>query len=249
MANNLDMGKFTPMTTVVSMFLDAHGRSYGDFRKTWVLAFRGLQKVMPQFAALPKSVRILIDGNKTAQLPTDYISWSKIGIMDSNGQFSSLKINNALSSLKDVNPNRLNYLTPDINTSISTLASAPFFFNLYGNGVFYNSPMFGIGGGLIQYGECSVDEKNMIIKVPPDFKYSSIILEYISSPERDGEYVVESVLVEAIIAFIEWKTNLGQRQEFYACCTEARRTMPNKRVTLQNVNQIIRETGGQYLKA
>lgn len=249
MANNLDIGKYTTLSSVVSMYLDAHSKSYADFRKCWVLSFRALALLNQQFAALPKSIRILVDGNKTAQLPADYISWSKIGIMDSNGQISSLKINPALSSLRDSNPNRLNYITPDINTSINQLAAAPLFFNFYGNGAYYNSPMFGIGGGLIQFGECEVDEKNMIIKFPPDFKYASVVLEYISAPERDGDYAIENVLTEPVIAFIEWKTGIGSRQEFYGCCVEARRTMPNKRVTLQNVNEVIRQTTGMFLKA
>lgn len=249
MANNLDIGKYTPMATIVSMYLDAHSKPYTDFRKIWTLAFRAYQKVNQQFAAMPKSIRILIDGNKTAQLPSDYLSWSKIGIMDDNGMISSLKVNQALSILKDNNPKRLNYLTADINTSVGAIAAAPFFFNFFGNGAYYSAPLFGVVGGLLQYGECKVDEKHNVIIVPPDFKFSSIILEYISAPERDNDYQVESTLVEAIIAFLEWKTNLGPRQEFYACCIEARRTFENKRVTLQNINQIVRETSGMYLKA
>src|SRR5882757_6260769 len=113
MANNLDINKFTPMATIVSMYLDAHSKPYTDYRKCWVLSFRALQKVNQQFAALPKSIKLLINGNKTADLPPDYLIWSKIGIMDEHGQISSLKINTALSSYRDNSPNRLNYLTPD----------------------------------------------------------------------------------------------------------------------------------------
>lgn len=249
MASNLDIQKFVPLKTVVSMFLDAHDKGMGDYDKMWILSFRALAKLNQQFAALPKSLMLPVNGNKTVDFPSDYITWSKIGIMTDHGQFVSIKINNALSTLRDSNPNRLNYLTPEVNSSLGLLGAAPFFFNYYGNGVYNMSPLFGYGGGLIQYGEAKVDEENKVIILPPDFKYASVLLEYISAPERDGDYVVETVLQEPIIAFLEWKTGLGSRQEFYGCCVEARRTMPNKRVTLQNINQIVRETSGGYLKA
>jgi hypothetical protein len=140
-------------------------------------------------------------------------------------------------------------LTTQVNNSIGLLANAPYFFNYFGNGAYQGSPLFGVGGGLIQYGECKIDERNSVILMPTDFKYDHIILEYISAPERDGDYVVETCLQEPIIAFLEWKLKLGNRQEFYGACTEARRSLTNKRVTLQNANEIVREAMGQFLKA
>jgi len=248
MANNLDIGPYTPLKTIVAMFLDNHDKSVGDEDKCWILGFRALAKMNYSFAALPKSVRLLKNANNTVDFPDDYMMWSKIGIMDEHGKFNSIKINNSISTLRDTNPNRLNYLTPDINNSLDSLFAAPFFFNFYNNGIFYNM-FFGVQGGLLQFGECRVDEKNRVFVLDEHFKYNEILLEYISSPERDGDYVVDSVLVEPVIAFIEWKMKLDTRENFYGCCVEARRSMPGKRVTLQQVNEVLRETTGMYLKA
>lgn len=248
MASNLDIGKYTPLMTIVAVFLDAHEKSAGDQDKAWILAFRALAKLNYSFAALPKSIRLPVNANKTVDLPTDYLMWSKIGIMDHDGKINSLKINNSISTLRDTNPNRLTYLTPDINSGIDSLFAAPFFFNFFNNGVFQNM-YFGVQGGLIQYGECRIDEKNRVIILDEHFKYDHVLMEYISSPQRDNDYVVDNILTEPIIAFLEWKTGVGQREEFYACCVEARRSMPGKRVTLQNINEIIRQTQGMYLKA
>ena len=249
MATNLDIQAYVPLATIINMYIDAHSKTNADFRKCWVLGFRALALMNQQFAALPKTVALPLNGNRTVDFPVDCINWSKIGLMDENGKFSSLKINRSISALRDKNPNRQNYITEQINTSLGILANAPFFFNFYGNGVYANSPLFGIGGGLQQFGECNVDEKNRVVILSPDFNYDHIIFEYISAPERDADYTVETYLQEPIIAFIEWKTGLGQRELFYAACTEARRAMPGKRVTLQQVNQIVREASGFYLKA
>jgi len=61
--------------------------------------------------------------------------------------------------------------------------------------------------------------------------------------------MVLSVLTEAIIAFIKWKMKVGDRAEFYAEATEARRTLPGKKVTLQGINQVLREPNAQKLRS
>lgn len=249
MASNLDIQQYIPLKSVIAYFMDQYDKSGGDEDKFWLLGCRALALINQQFGALPKSVRLPVDGNKTVPFPADLISWSKIGIIDDNGQISSLKINRGLSFFRDNNPNRIAALAPDVNTSLGLLTGAAFFFNFYGNGAYTNIPFFGIGGGLQQFGECNVDEKNRVILLAPNFKYPDIALEYLSAPERDPDYMVETIFQEPIIAFLEWKMKLASRQEFYAACVEARRAMPGKRVTLQQLNQVVRETSGFYLKA
>ena len=48
--------------------------------------------------------------------------------------------------------------------------------------------IFGIGGGLIQYGSCRVDEENRVVILDEHFKYEQIIFECIVSPEKNGDY-------------------------------------------------------------
>ena len=152
-----EYNKYTPLKTIVSMALDEVDKSIASFEKAWVLAFRAMVLVNQQIAAEPKSIKIMLNGNKTATFPTDYISWTKIGIMDSNGVLSTLKINNGISILKDNNPDRLNYLTQDVNTNLPLLLQSPYFFNYWYNGAF--QILYGVGGGLVQYGEYIVTGK------------------------------------------------------------------------------------------
>lgn len=239
--------KYIPLKEVVSYFLDENDKSIGDFDKCWILAFRGMKKLGHAMTNEPKSVRLPVNGNKTVTFPSDYVSWTKIGILNDNGEVSTLKINNALTSFKDNNPNRLQQINGDINNGFQTIIGTPFYLNYYYNG--YYQQMFGVGGGLIQYGECKVDEKNNVIILPPDFKYDNIMLEYLSAPERDGDYQILESTSEAIIAFIAWKMKAASRENFFAEATEARRTLPGKKFNLQTFNQVLRESNGMKLLA
>lgn len=240
-----DIQSYVPLKTIVSYTLDENNSSDGDFDRLWVLAFRALVDMLFDITAEPITVRLPVNGNQTVNFPSDYLSWVKIGILNADGQVSTLKINNAISTFKDNNPNRLSQLDPDITDKLPILLNSPFYVNYFYNGMY--QPLFGVGGGLIQYGECRVDEENRIVVLSPHFKYTHIIFEYLSSPQRNGDYTVPIQAQEAIIAFIKWKNKTGTREEYIAEKIAARRRMPKKRVTLQQVNQVLRESNGMKL--
>lgn len=242
-----DLQQNVPLKRIVSYCVDETEQSIGSFDRYWVLAFRALVDLLLDISGEPISVRLPVDGNKTVQFPVDYITWTKIGILNNNGEVCTLKINNALTSFKDTNPNRLEKLTADVSDAFPFLLSNPYYLNFYYNGQY--QPLFGVGGGLIQFGECKVDEENGLIILPPDFRFDSIILEYISSPEKNGDYTVPLACQEAVIAFIKWKAKQGPREEYIAEKISARRRMPKKKVTLQVINQVIRESESMKLRS
>ena len=242
-----DITQYVPLKTIVSYTLDETKQSIGTFDEYWTLAFRGLVDMLFDITAEAITVRLPILGNKTVPFPSDYLSWVKIGILNANGEVSTLKINNALATYKDTNSNRLEKLTADISDAAPLLLGSPFYLNYYYNNTY--QPLFGVGGGLIQYGECRIDDKNNLIILPPDFRFDSIILEYISSPEKNGDYTVPIVCQEAIIAFIKWKAKQGSREEYIAEKTNSRRRMPKKKVNLQYVNQVLRESEAMKLRS
>lgn len=235
-----------PLLRIVDMTLDELKKSDGDRDQFWVLAFRALVDLMYDIAAQAITFRLPVNPNMTVNFPPGCISWTKIGILNNNGEVSTLKINNALTTWKDLNPNRLVDLTPDITDGLPTLIQSPFYLNYFYDGVY--QPLFGVGGGLIQYGDCRVDEENRVVILQPDFKYKQIIFECIYSPEKDGDYKVPLALQEAIISFIKWKAKLGTREEYISDKINARRRMPKKKVTLQHINQVIRESEAQKLR-
>lgn len=242
-----DIGVYTSLKGIVAMALDEEEKSIGSFDRCWILGLRGLTKITFSFAGQPQTVRLPVLPSKTVMFPPGLLSWSKIGIMDDNGQINTLRINNALTTFRDNNPNRLQALTPEINTSIGSLALVPYYSNYYYGGGCYQ--LYGVGNGIITYGECRVDEENRVIILAPDFRFDSIMVEGIMCPEKDNDYQVYTCLREAIIMFIRWKLKLAKREEFFAEAVEARRSMPKKKFILQTFNQVIRESDGMKMKA
>ncbi len=237
--------KYITLKEVVAEFLDQYEKSNADFDMAWIIAFRGLENMHFNVSAEPKTVRLVINGNMTATLPPDYVKWTKIGLINQNGEVSTLRIDNALTTFRDTHPNRLELITADVNNGwIGSLESSPFL-NYYQDGLY--TPLFGIGGGLIQFGECRVDEANNIIVLPPNYRFDNVLLEYISCPTRDDDYKVDRRLREALITFIAWKFRLDTDTNYYARLTEARRLLHP--VNLQYFSQIIREGGKFCLKA
>lgn len=235
--------KYEPISRVVSFFCDQYKKVDED--RYYVMAVRGLENMHYNISAEPKTVRLIVQTNQTVTFPPDYVNWVKIGILNNNGEVSTLKINNALTTFRDNNPNRLELLTPDINDSWFGDINAPYI-NYYNSDGFYET-LYGVGqAGLIQYGECRVDEKNNIILLNPKFQYSSIIFEYISSPEKDTDYLVDVRLREALISFIAWKCKLDTRETYYAALTEANRMI--KPLRMQSFQETIRRNERFTLK-
>lgn len=246
MSGDTDILPDVPLLQIVDYALDELKKSDGDRDRYWVLAFRALVEMMYDISAHPVTLRLPVNANMTVNFPPGCISWTKIGILNNNGEISTLKINNALTTWKDLNPNRLVDLTPDITDSLPTLIQSPFYLNYFYDGVY--QPLFGVGGGLIQYGDIRVDDENRVVILQPDFKYAQILFECIYSPKKDGDYKVSLALQEVIIAFIKWKDKQGTYQEYIAAKFNARRRMPKKKVVLQHINQVIRESETQKLR-
>lgn len=244
--DNTDIVPEIPLLQIVDYALDELKKSDGDRDRYWVLAFRALVDLLFDIAAKPVTFRLPVNANMTVNFPPGCLSWTKIGILNNNGEISTLKINNALTTWKDLNPKRLTSLTPDITDSLPTLIQSPFYLNYFYDGVY--QPLFGVGGGLIQYGDIRVDDANRIVILQPDFKYAQILFECLYAPQKDPDYKVPIQLLEVIVAFIKWKDKLGTYQEYIAEKIKARRRMPKKKVVLQHINQVLRESESQKLR-
>lgn len=241
------IGIYTPAKTIVAMTLDELDKSNADFDKIWILVFRFLTYINFDVSGQTKTVRLPVLGNNTVPFPADMVSWTKIGLLDEKGQINTLRVNNALTTFRDNNPNRLQNLTPNINDGVGQLAYAPFYSNYYYGGDCFQ--LYGLDNGVITYGDCKVDTINKVIILGIDFRYDSIMLEYLSVPQMDDDYQIFTCLVEAAIAFAKWKLKQGTYQEYIAALIIGRRSLPKKRVDLQTINQVIRESQGFKLRS
>lgn len=239
--------KYEKLMTVISYFMDQHNHSIGDMDRFWIMGFRGLREIYRTVSAEPKTLRLTVNGNGTVTLPDDYIKWSKIGALNGDNTISTFAVNNNMTTWQDTSPNRIGQLVPDIpfSTDAIGLLAAPYFLNFWNNGTF--NPMFGTGNGLVQYSEIKVDERNGVIILGPNYPFDDLYLEYLSAPEKDVDYMIDTDCTEALIAFLEWKTRVGTENDFYNRLREARRKISP--ITLQEINQVLREGHGFKVKA
>lgn len=241
-----DITKYVSLKRVVSYFLDEQNKSGADFHRAWIIAFRALVELGFNIAFEPETFRLPVNGNMTATLPQGYLKWTKIGVINASGEVSFLKINNSLTKWRDSSPNRLSNISPDINdTDLSFNTLNPFFSNYY-FGSFY-TPLFGLGAGMVTYGDCVVDEANNLIVLAPTFPYADVLVECLISQQQNEDYQIQTVCQEAVIAFIAWKFKVGSEQDYYNRLIEARRKL--KPITLQEIQQAIRENQKYSLKS
>lgn len=241
-----DITPYTPLRRMVAFALDEEDRSIGHEDKYWLLGLRALTELNYDISAQPKTIELIVDSNKTARWPSDCLSWSKVGLRGPNGELSVLKINNALTTYRDNWPTRISDVSSQVDTADDGRPIVPFYNYYYAGGCFQ---LFGFGGGMVTYGDCKVDDVNRVIIFPPDFGYSTVLFEYTTAPERDIDYQVPTYLQEAVVMFIRAKDKRATMDEFYGEVIKARRRQPKKKVVLQSFNQVIRETGGMYLKS
>lgn len=242
-----DITKYVPLKRIVSYFLDENNKSSADFHKAWIIAFRALVELNFNIALEPETFRLPVNlGNMTVTLPAGYIKWTKIGVINSSGEVSFLKINNSLTKWRDNNPNRLANISPDIiDTDFSYTTLNPFFSNYYFGSMY--TPLFGLGAGMVTWGDCTVDEVNNLIVLSPSYPYSDILVECLISPQQNEDYQIQIVCQESVIAFLNWKFKVGSEQDYYNRLIEARRKL--KPITLQEIQQAIRENQKYSLKS
>jgi len=214
------------LDSVINDYLEESEQSIHKYVKCFNLAFRGMEQLGIDFFYQIKSVKLPVLPNKTVSLPSDYINYSKIGVLNSKGEVIPLKYNNKLTNYAELLPDRIEK-TQDNTLYNFYLPTSPIFYNYWGSGSLGN--LYGIPSGAPFVGSFKVDHGNGIILLDENFFYEYIIIEYVSSPKEGEEYYVPIVFREALIAYLAWtdirsmpssrKGNLGdkrdRRHEFY----------------------------------
>jgi len=142
-----------------------------------------------------------IQCNKTGiyNLPSDFISYRKIGILY-NGQVWTLTLNNDLS-------------LPRHESCGEQVAEQPYMDNKYVyqyaphyyNGTYYDG-MYGMGGGVnVAYYRLDLDTNQLILS--PNLVGKEIIMEYKSSGiSMDMETMIPVITLPAVKAYVHWRS-------------------------------------------
>jgi hypothetical protein len=149
-----------------------------------------------------KSVKLPVNANLTVTLPADYINYSKVGVLNQQGEIIPMGVNNKLTVAFDLSSTRLEQ-TQD-NTIPTQINEQGVWWYNYWNGASF-APVYGLPSGSPFIGSYKIDNANGVIVLSENFSYDYVMLEYVSSPQEGGEYYLPIEFKEAVIAYLRWK--------------------------------------------
>lgn len=208
-----------PLKQIIAELIDSKDSSSHEFRRLYNIGVRGIREFNTDIVGNFTTALLDVNANKTAELPDDYVSYSKIGVINDKGEIITLRLNNQLSdygSKRFLAEDRF-IDVPKVDTI--TYPSVPYnypyiYYNFFAANQSFN--LFGIGGGGQNLGDYKVDEECGIIIFSPEFKYDKILLEYLSDGmDREcDDYMVDSRAAEALLAYVRWKSALDMPKKF-----------------------------------
>lgn len=186
----------------INAYMDRSEQSVHKYFKLWHMCFDGMTQMgLDSFYAV-RSVKLPVLPNLTVTLPPDYLSASKVGVLNTMGEVIPMASNSKLTTYADLLPDRITKTQDD---------SLWNFYN-YSNFIFYNywdgytfTNMYGIPSGAPFIGSYKIDNANGVILLSENFCYDYIILEYAASPQEGGEYYIPIQFKEAMIWFLAWQ--------------------------------------------
>jgi hypothetical protein len=218
---------YITIDSVINDYIDESEQSVHKYAKLYNIAVRGMEKLGLDFFYKIRTVKIPIDTtNYTAELPNDYISYTKIGVLNSVGEIIPLKFNNKMTYYADQQPDRL-ALTQDDTLATWYQSDLPLWYN-YWDGYGFNN-IYGLPSGSPFVGSFNIDDSNGVVLLNEYFYYSYLMIEYLSSGNPDEPFRIPIQFREALLSFLAWrdiasmpstrKGNLGdkrdRKQEFY----------------------------------
>jgi len=251
-----DTAQWVGLAELVYQYIDQAKLTTAEFRRLWTIGVRGVEEIGMDVHSTPKTAKLLVKANKTVDLPSDFVGFSKVGILNADGEVSTLRRNPSLTAYAIDMNDRLTKNTDD--TDVQTFRLEDLAYVNYFDGARYVN-IFGAGSLLNSAGEFDISEDEGILYLNNDFPYTYVIMEYFSSPADDVDYKIPVQVKEAVLSYIAWKdiemlptgrrVNLSEKQirrkEFYNQKRLAKlRVNP---VTPWDANEVIRM--GQKLVA
>lgn len=199
-----ETAQFTTLKNIILSYSDEAMQTAATYRRLYGIASRGLTDLSLDVIGVVTSRKLFVDANRTVELPSDYLNWSKVGVLNGKGEVATLKYNKDLTLYADTQPNRLSQNTD--GTSINDgLISDLFYLNFIDNGYgYYGVTLYGISGNeAFSPGSFKIDPQCGLIILENCFDRDYIILEYLAVPDENAKIPVQAQ--EALIAWIAWK--------------------------------------------
>lgn len=186
----------------INAYMDESEQGNHKYFKLWNLAYRALTELGLDFFYSVKSVKLPVNANLTVTLPADYLNYTKVGVLNAQGEIIPLSVNNNLTTAFDMQPSRLSQTQdPTVFTGYSPQGIVWWnYWNGYGL-----SNLYGLPSGSPFVGNFKIDNKNGVIVLDENFMFDYVMLEYISSPQQGQDYYVPIQFKEAVISYLRWK--------------------------------------------
>jgi len=206
------------LTQIVGQFLNSSDKSTHEFRRLYNIAVAGLKDEFNlSLTGTLKTVVLEVNANKTVAMPDDYIQYSKIGILNGQGEIITFKRNDQLSALN------AEYTTANVRNGDASLASGDvslynsysnYYWNFFDGGTSFK--LYGAGSGTASMGEYKILESQRLILLDARTSYSHLVLEYLSDgfDSENEDYEVDIRASQAMVAYIRWQNAIDLYKKF-----------------------------------
>lgn len=201
-----DTASHIELKEIIYAYMDEARQNGSVFRRLWGIAVRGVTELSLDIIPNIKTCRLCVDGNKTAQLPEDYINWSKVGVLNSVGEVATLKHNPNLTLYAANDTNRLSKNTDSVGVDLGRISDL-FYLNYFDAEYRYGGVnLFGLSGNeATKIGDFRIDDQCGVMVLDNSFPTDYVIMEYVAAPSEDCGYKVPVQAQEALIAWISWR--------------------------------------------
>src|SRR5690349_1489903 len=124
--------KYITLDRCVNEYLNEANLPGAHYGRIWNIAYRCLEQLNLDLFNTLKTRKLNVNPNMTVNLPADCVQWTKIGVLNSNGEVATLKQNTNMTWYGALDSSRLS-LDQDANQGANTfLTQFPnFYYNFW----------------------------------------------------------------------------------------------------------------------
>jgi hypothetical protein len=202
---------------IIGQFLNSADQSSHEFLRLWNMGVWGMKTEFNlDITGVMKTVLLPVNANKTVDLPCDYISYSKIGVLNAKGEVVTYKRNDQLAKINKNKPSRLDGAPTDGSFYDSYLNNPYYnyyYFNYTTSGSSYH--LYGLDSGTVTLGTYTVDDSAKIVYLGIENSYETqIVLEYLSDgySENMDDYEIDVQAAEAMLCYLRWNDSKDSKK-------------------------------------
>jgi hypothetical protein len=207
------MSKYSLDSIVKEILIEIGDSDMNRYARFYQYGVSFLRSANMDTSGVPKVVELSINDNDTADLPNDYMNYSRIALCGRDGKLHSLGRNENICLNKNYddcgNPVAHQQVNNQINYGIGFY---PWNAGFIRNGEVMGG-LFGIGGGNNVNGEFRIDlTRGQIVFSNLLCHTSSVVMEYIADLEAEGnDFAVHPFLVQACKAWMRYQSLLNNK--------------------------------------